>query len=175
MRGEGGEEDKESEGGRAMTDPSPTHRWRGVLAVTLVAGGLALVAKRPALLLSAVVGVVFVAYARVTPPPSPAIELDRGLDGASPSHGDRVDVTTTVRNVGDRTLFDLRIVDGVPPALAVVDGTPRHGTVLRPGESATFSYAVAARRAGTGSNRRPSSHATSPGPGRRRPKSTTRP
>mgnify|MGYP000259316035 CR=1 FL=1 len=129
-----------------MTDPSPTHRWRGVLAVTLVAGGLALVAKRPALLSSAVVGVVFVAYARVTSPPSPALELDRRLDEASPSHGDQVDVRTTVRNVGDRTLFDLRIVDGVPPALAVVEGTPRHGTVLRPGEATTFSYTVAARR-----------------------------
>lgn len=129
-----------------MTMHFPTHRWRGILAVTLVAGGLALVTKRPALLLAAVVGVVFVAYARVSPPPRPEVELDRRLDDGNPAHGERFQVTTTVRNAGERTLFDLRVVDGVPPALSVVDGAPRHGTALRPGESASFTYGVEARR-----------------------------
>ncbi len=129
-----------------MTTAFPTHRWRGVLAVTLVAGGAALVTKRPPLLLAAVVGVVYVAYARISPPPAPAVELERRVDDANPGHGERFEVTTTVRNAGDRPLFDLRVVDGVPPALPVVDGTPRFGTALRAGESASFTYAVEAKR-----------------------------
>ncbi|MFB6253319.1 MAG: DUF58 domain-containing protein, partial [Halobacteriaceae archaeon] len=49
-----------------------------------------------------------------------------------------VDVT----NVGDRLIPDLRLVDGVPPALAVVDGSPRLGSVLWPDQQVRFQYTV---------------------------------
>ena len=54
-------------------------------------------------------------------------------------------VTVTVRNVGDGALPDLRLLDGVPPALET-DGPARLGTALRPGAAATFGYRVTAVR-----------------------------
>ncbi|MFB6150303.1 MAG: DUF58 domain-containing protein [Haloarculaceae archaeon] len=129
-----------------IVDVRRTHRWRGVLAVALGAVGIGVLFRRPSLLLVATVGVVFAAYPWLSSRPEPAIEIDRRLDDRNPSHGQQVGVTTTVRNVGDRRLFDLRLVDGVPAALSVVDGSPRHGTALGPGESATFSYRIAARQ-----------------------------
>ncbi|MEF8831826.1 MAG: DUF58 domain-containing protein [Halobacteriales archaeon] len=69
-------------------------------------------------------------------------------DGArlEASTGDRVRVTVIVENAGTGTLSDLRLVDGVPPGLTVVDGSPRLGTALRPGRTATLSYVVEAER-----------------------------
>lgn len=129
-----------------MTGPYPTDRWRGILVVTLGTGGIGLLAKRPSLLLLAALGIVFAAYPLLSLPPRPELRLERRVSEESPKHGESFEVTTTVRNVGDRPLFDLRIVDGTPPALTVVDGTPRHGTALRPGKSASFSYTVEAKR-----------------------------
>lgn len=129
-----------------MMEPRRTERWRGVLVVTLGAGGVGLLAKRPSLLLIAALGVVYAAYPWLSAPPQPQLQLERRVGDDSPRHGEPFEVTTTVRNAGERSLFDLRIVDGTPPALAVVDGTPRHGTALRPGESASFSYTVEAKR-----------------------------
>jgi uncharacterized protein (DUF58 family) len=129
-----------------MPDSYPTDRWLGILVVTLGTGGFGLLAKRPSLLLVAALGVVFAAYPRVSSPPEPDLHLERHVSDDSPTHGESFEVTTTVRNVGDRWLPDLRIVDGLPPALPVVEGTPRHGTALRAGETASFSYVVEARR-----------------------------
>lgn len=129
-----------------MSDTYSTNRWRGILVVTLGAGGIGLLAKRPSLLLLAALGVVFAAYPLVSSAPDPRLRLERRVSEDSPKHGEPFEVTTTVRNVGDRPLFDLRIVDGTPSALTVVDGTPRHGTALRPGESASFTYSVEAKR-----------------------------
>lgn len=119
-----------------------THRWRGVIAVALVAGAVGIVADRPEILLLSVVGVAFAAYPRMTPTPAPSLALDRRLSDPSPTPGDRVHVTVTVENRGSWPLLDARFVDGVPPALSVVEGTPRRGLTLRPGGSTTFSYAI---------------------------------
>lgn len=128
-----------------MTDSHRTKRWRGAVAVALVAGGVGVVAMRPSLLLVAVVAIVFAVYPLVSPPPSPAVEVHRTVDDPSPSDGQDVRVTVTVRNAGDHLLPDLRVVDGVPPALAVTDGSPRLGTALRAGRTAEFAYTVEAR------------------------------
>ncbi|MUW13534.1 DUF58 domain-containing protein [Halorubrum sp. CBA1125] len=129
-----------------MPDAYLTDRWRGILVVTLGTGGFGLLARRPSLLLVAALGVVFAAYPRVSSPPEPSLRLERRVSDDSPTHGEPFEVTTTVRNVGDAWIPDLRTVDGLPPALSVVEGTPRHGTALRPGEAASFSYVVEARR-----------------------------
>lgn len=121
-----------------------TRRWRGIVAVTLLAGGVGLVVDRPSLVLVSVVGVAFAAYPRLSPAPSPTpdLELDRRVSDRTPDPGETVEVTVTVRNAGDELLPDVRLVDGVPPALTVTEGSPRHGAPLRPGGECSFSYAV---------------------------------
>jgi uncharacterized protein (DUF58 family) len=55
-------------------------------------------------------------------------------------------VTVRVTNDGDRILPDVRVVDGVPGALAVTEGSPRRGTALGPGDTVEWTYTVTARR-----------------------------
>lgn len=123
-----------------------TRRWRGVLALALGALAAGLLLRRPGVLFLAVVGVAFAVYPQVTSPPQPALSLDRRLSADAPSPGEDVEVTVTLTNTGDARLYDVRIVDGVPATLEVADGSPRHGTVLRPGRSATYTYTVTAER-----------------------------
>ncbi|MFB6166118.1 MAG: DUF58 domain-containing protein [Haloarculaceae archaeon] len=129
-----------------MTTVRTTRRWRGVVAVALVAGGAGVLLERPSLLLLSAASVAFAAYPRLTGAPEPTLELDRRVAADQPAPGEAVTVTVTVRNAGDDWLSDVRIVDGVPPMLAVADGTPRHAAVLGPGQSTTFSYSVRADR-----------------------------
>jgi len=128
-----------------MDSTVATNRWRGVVALALAAGALGVLARRPSLLLVAVPGLVFAAYARTTAVGPVDLELTRRMGGATWRPGDEVEVEVTVRNAGSARLWDLRVVDGVPPALAVVDGSPRHGGVLGPGEATSFTYTVDAR------------------------------
>ncbi|MFC7081236.1 DUF58 domain-containing protein [Halorussus caseinilyticus] len=123
-----------------------TNRWRGVSAVALLAGSLGVLFSRPLVLLSGVVGVAFAAYARTAGTPEVELDVTRSVSDDEPLPGDEVRVRLTVENVGDSTLADLRVVDGVPDALPVTDGSARLGTSLRPGKSATLSYTVEAER-----------------------------
>ncbi|MFC6951739.1 DUF58 domain-containing protein [Halorubellus litoreus] len=123
-----------------------TNHWEGVAAVTTLLGGTGIIFRSPALLLAAVVGIAFVAYAKVAEPVRVELAVDRELSDADPDLGDEVDVTVHVKNTGESTLPDLRLVDGVPESLEVVDGTARAATFLRPGERTSFSYTVAAKR-----------------------------
>lgn len=127
-----------------MTTVRRTRRWRGVVAVALFAGAVGLLFKRPAVLLLSVVGIAYAAYPQIPTAPAVSLDLDRRLDTDGPSEGEDVTVRVTVRNAGPTTLYDLRIVDGVPPMLSVSDGTPRHAAVLRPGDSTTFTYELTA-------------------------------
>lgn len=132
------------------TDPAvvdrETDRWLGIGAVALVAAGVGVLAGRPALLVAGAVGAAFVAYAAAAAPPRGDLELERRLGRDEAAPGEVVRVTLTVTNVGDSTLPDVRVVDGVPDGLEVVDGSPRLGTALRPGRSGTLSYAVRTAR-----------------------------
>lgn len=142
--GEGGDGGRRA-GGEEST-VRRTHRWRGIVAVVLFALAVGVLAKRPSVLLVAAVGVAFAAYPRLTGTPDPALSIEREIDPESPEHGDAVAVTTTLRNEGDETLFDLRVIDGVPPMLSVLDGSPRRATALRPGEETTVEYSLRAVR-----------------------------
>ena len=124
----------------------PTGHWRGVSVVALVGIGAGLLVGEPAVLLAGVVGIGFAAYARSSVFPPGSVSIDRSLDADRPEPGEEVEVTVTVTNDSGRFLPDLRLVDGVPEALAVADGSPRLGTALRSGERTSFSYAVEARR-----------------------------
>jgi uncharacterized repeat protein (TIGR01451 family) len=123
-----------------------TNHWVGIAGLAFLTAGLGVALRSQALLLSAVVGVGYLAYANASEAPEPSLAVARGVDDPDPDPGDRVDVTVTVENVGDAVLPDLRIVDDVPEALAVVDGPARTATALRPGARATFTYTVTARR-----------------------------
>ncbi|WP_135830440.1 DUF58 domain-containing protein [Halorussus halobius] len=120
-------------------------RYRGGLAGTLFLAALGLLYADPRLFAAAVVPLGYVAFGALsslsdaTPP-----TVERSFEPSSPAPGETVAVTLSVRNDGESALADVRVVDGVPDELAVVSGSPRAAVALRPGESATLSYAVAA-------------------------------
>ena len=122
-------------------------RWGGGLAASVFLAAVGVFDGNGALLLAAVVPLAYVAAdaaAGVSVPDS--LSITRRID-PTPAPPDRpVAVSLTVRNDSERTVPDLRVVDGVPADLAVVDGTPRGGTSLAPGEELTLEYTVAARR-----------------------------
>lgn len=123
-----------------------TGHWRGISALALIAVGVGVLARQPAVVLAAVVGLGYTAYARSGTPPEPSLAVDREITEPEPAPGDQVSIAVTVTNEGDGVLPDLRLVDGVPRALAVTQGAARRGTALRPGESTTLQYSVEARR-----------------------------
>jgi uncharacterized repeat protein (TIGR01451 family) len=136
------------EGGQRIISETEedTNHWRGIGALTFVAGGMGVILKQPALLLAAVVAVAYLAYVQVTTVPEATVRIRRELSDPTPDLGDDLTVTVMVTNEGDRVLPDLRVVDGVPEELTVVGGTARLGTALRPGETDSFTYTLNARR-----------------------------
>ena len=94
----------------------------------------------------ATIPIVFLAYSVLIREPAFSVEFDRTLSPERPFPGDDVSVELTVTNTGDRTISDLRILDGVPSGLGVAEGTPRSGMLLTPGDSGTLEYTVTARR-----------------------------
>ncbi len=128
------------------TSSRTLRRWDVGLTVALIAGGIGLVLGRPAIFLSAAVGFAYASYRFLSRPPELDLDADRVVSDRAPRPGRDVDVTLTVTNAGAEPIADLRIVDGVPEQLGVVDGSPRQCTSLRPGESTTLSYAVRPRR-----------------------------
>ena len=145
-RSSGRRPDPERRASPGETLDRETNRWYGVNALSLAAGALGVLLGRPGLLLVAVVGVAFGGLALAARPPDVHVELSRELERDAATPGDRVRVTVTVRNAGDSLLADLRLVDGVPDALDVVEGSPRTATALRPGKATSFAYAVRAAR-----------------------------
>ncbi|MFB6298210.1 MAG: DUF58 domain-containing protein [Salinirussus sp.] len=129
-----------------MTPTRRTGRLAGlvVLGVSLLAAGVAV--RSHTVLVAALLPVAYLLYGQLAGVPALDVSVDRTVDEERPAPGSTVEVTVTVRNTGDRAIPKLHVVDGVPPELGVTDGSPRYATPLRPGESATFSYAVAARR-----------------------------
>lgn len=123
-------------------------RWHsGVIAsIALVAAGFLL--GTAGLVLAAIVPLTFLGYAALSsvPDPSGSVALERTCTPARPLPGERVEVTLEVRNETDRTLPDVRVVDGVPPALEVVEGDAATAVTLRPGERATLSYTLRPQR-----------------------------
>ena len=121
-----------------------THRWWVVsfLTFTLLAVGVLTTSR--SIVVLALPGVVFLTYARATDPPEADLVVERDLTPPDPTPGATVEVETTVRNTGESVIPDVRVVDGVPAALEVTDGTARAAGVLRPGDSLSISYSVEA-------------------------------
>ena len=123
-----------------------TRRYSGVVAgavLTLVVGAFL---GDPWVVALAAVPLAFVAVGLLSSAPEPAVVIDRTVDPRQPVPADPVTVRLVVRNEGDSPIPDLRLVDGVPDGLSVVDGQQSTATALAPGESDTFTYAVEAKR-----------------------------
>ena len=123
-----------------------TERWLGVAGAALALVGLGVLVREASLVLVGAVGVGYAVYARAGDAPTPTLAVTRSVSDATPAPGDEVEVTVRAENVGSATLPDLRLVDGVPPGLAVVDGPARVATALRPGTAVEFRYTVRAAR-----------------------------
>jgi uncharacterized protein (DUF58 family) len=121
-----------------------TGRWRGIVAVALFAGAVGVLSATAFLLLVAVPAAAYASYPRLTGSPKPTLAVERTVEDDTPDRGSGVEVTVRVTNTGRWPLTDVRLVDGVPPMLAVRDGSPRHAAFLWPGRSTEFSYTVGA-------------------------------
>ena len=123
-----------------------TRRWSAAAIAAIVLASAGALAGRPSLVLASVVAATFAAFAVLDRPPEPTVSVTRSLSTETPRPAERVTVTITVHNEGERVLPDVRIVDGTPAELAVVDGSARLATTLRPDERHTIEYTVRARR-----------------------------
>lgn len=121
------------------------YRWEiGLIAAALL-GATGVVFGRPAVILAAGIPLAYFTFASINRlPKAPEITVERELSRSVPRPGERVDVTLTVRNETSTVLTDVRIIDAVPAALAVVDGSPRAALSLRPGTEAEREYTVVA-------------------------------
>jgi len=123
-----------------------TGRWAGVHGLALAATAAAILVGKPVAILAGLAGVGFAAYSRVMEAPEPELSVERHVSDTDPAPGERVRVTLTVENESGATLPDLRFADDVPAGLAVVEGTARHTTALRPGKRASIAYEFEAVR-----------------------------
>lgn len=123
-----------------------TGYWRGIGFVALLTVPAGILWEAPGLFLAAAVLAGYAGVAAATRPRTPRLSIERTLEPRNPEPGESVAVELSITNEREAMLPDVRIVDGVPPALAVSEGSPRLGTTLRPGETVTHEYAVTAER-----------------------------
>lgn len=122
-------------------------RWRGAVAATIVLAVLGFGFRSGTLLIAATIPLAYVAYgsaSRVRVPEE--LTATRTIEPVPAPPGRVVTVTLTLTNGSDRTVPDVRIADGVHEDVAVLEGSPRGGTTLEPGEELVVRYAVVARR-----------------------------
>ncbi|AQL42425.1 hypothetical protein BV210_06725 [Halorientalis sp. IM1011] len=117
-------------------------RWHGALVGALFASALGLYVGDHVFFLVATIPLAYVVYGHVTGLGPPSLSVERTFEDDRVDPGERVTVTLTVENTGDRPIPDLRLVDGVPEAVTVADGSPAGAVALRPEESATVTYEV---------------------------------
>jgi len=120
-----------------------TGRAKRVSVAVLLASAGGVVMGVPGAVLTATFGVALAGAARIWEPTGD-IELTRTLEPQTPTPETTVEVTVTVRNVGETTIPDLRLLDGVPAGLSVCSGSPRTTTALRPGTERSFTYTLTA-------------------------------
>ena len=112
-----------------------------IAAITLVVAGATF--GSGTLFVAAAVPVTYLAIGAFSrPPPVASLAVERTLDPETPAPGERTTVRLAVRNDGDRTMPDVRVVDRPPGPVPVSGGSPRGSVSLRPGEEATISYVI---------------------------------
>jgi len=124
-----------------------TQRWHVAIGLALVVAGVGLLSSTPLMLVAAMIPLGVVLYGSISTAPSvdKAISCRRRVRPTRTYAGELVDVQLTIQNTSDQLLADLRVVDGVPAELAVVEGSPRAGVTLAGGEKTTLEYTLRAR------------------------------
>ena len=124
-----------------------TRRWDAALVGTLALTGVGLLYADATLLTAAIIPLTYVLYESVSRVPDGAsVAVERSFERVAAPPGEPVEVTLTVTNDGDSVLPDVRVVDGVPEEVVVSTGSPRICAPLAPGDSATTTYTVVAKR-----------------------------
>jgi uncharacterized protein (DUF58 family) len=122
-------------------------RWSVGLLATLALTAFGLLYAHPTLLTAALIPLAYVVYGTLSRvPPDAGVAVSRSIAPTSPEPGEAVQVALTVRNESEVVLPDVRVVDGVPDELAVTDGPARLCSPLSPGETASVTYTVVAKR-----------------------------
>ncbi|MCU4975002.1 DUF58 domain-containing protein [Halobacteria archaeon AArc-m2/3/4] len=122
-------------------------RWRVAVGASFLLAAAGIVLVTPELVIAAMAPIGYVAYSALTSAPVVAdtLSITRTVSETQPSPGGVVDVRLTIENNGDQPIPKLRLVDGVPADLSVVDGSPRAALSLRAGESVSIEYRLRAR------------------------------
>jgi len=133
---------------RSAFDSSVEHvpRLSGAVWIGLGLAAIGIATRTPVLVVGATIPLWYLAYAAVTGMGEVEVAVARECPRVVTEAGERVSVALTVENVGEDPISDLRVVDGVPEELAVVDGSPRACVALGPGERTTVEYELAAKR-----------------------------
>lgn len=98
-------------------------------------------------LIAAVIPGVFLFISYISSKPDETdLRIERSITDKTPSPGEAVEIKLEVVNKGNSVFTDLRVVDGVPKSLKVIQGSPRSSMVLFPGSKKTISYEVKARK-----------------------------
>jgi uncharacterized protein (DUF58 family) len=111
----------------------------------LGAAGIWLV--RPLLLIGAMIPIVFIIYSNVTQTVAvdDSFDISRTVTPPQTYPGGTVSAELTVTNRTEQSFQNLRLIDGVPDELAVIDGSPRGAVSLQQNESVSFEYTLRAR------------------------------
>ncbi|MFB6111612.1 MAG: DUF58 domain-containing protein [Halobacteriaceae archaeon] len=121
-----------------------TGRFDGVEAVPLVAVGIGILFRSPGALLIGAVTALLTGLVMASEPPPAALAIDHRIETERPRPGDAVRITVAITNESERRIADLRLADGVPPALRTVRGQPTLAGTIEPGETITTTYEVQA-------------------------------
>ncbi len=122
-----------------------TQWWYIGLPAAFLATGSGIVVGSPALLLIGIVGAGLLIYRSLTTVPTPVVDVQRSITPADPDPGETVTVRTTVENVGDQLLPDVRVIDQIPTELVVIEGSARGASALRSGEQIVLEYTLNAK------------------------------
>ena len=121
-------------------------RYRGALVGALLCLAVGLALREAWILAMGAVPVAFLAFSAASGVPDPSIEVERTVEPDRAVPGERVRVTLRVRNAGETSLPDVRVVDSPPTELSVVDGDSAGAFTIPPAETERLSYTLRASR-----------------------------
>lgn len=122
-------------------------RWSVALVAMLALTTIGIIYANPVALSGTLIPLSYLVYGAVSSVTADrTLAVERRITQETPAPGTPVEVTLTLTNTGGSVLPDVRLIDGVPEALVVDEGSPRLCASLSPGESATLTYTVITKR-----------------------------